>query len=219
MSEFAAPIQSTGPEGVAAPEAPPAALRSALVGAIDRRRWQLRWRAAIAGAVSVAIAAVLLGGGVFAGGPDPVLAIDEGNEWVRVQILNGDAGAAEMTRELQEAGIDGEVKLVPAAPQFVAHWMGIAQTPACGEGCAGLANTDAGFDGNVFQIRRDAIYKLSETSTILYVGREAEAGETPRDFPPREYDLRVLPLGGQGDGAKSWAQALNPIRVQRDGSN
>jgi len=98
------------------------------VGAIGRRRSRIRFRASIAGAASVGLVAALLGGGVLAGGPEQVLAIDDnGGEWVKVRILDGEAGAAEMTRELKEAGIDGEVQLVPAIPQFVGHWMGISQ--------------------------------------------------------------------------------------------
>jgi hypothetical protein len=217
MTDSRTPIQKSSPGSGAAAAQPPIALRRALVDAIARRRRHRRLRAATAGGVCVAVAVGLLGGGVLTGGPERVLAIeDDGGAWVKVRILDGQAGAEEMTKELQDAGIDGEVRLVPAVPQFVGQWMGIAQVdpPPCDhpENCAGLAGTDASFEDDVFEIRRDAIYKLAETRTILYVGREPEPGETALDFPPRSYDLRVVPLGGNpSDGSESWAESLDPL--------
>jgi hypothetical protein len=202
------------------PAAPPIALRNALVDAIGGRRRRIRSRLAVAGGVCVAVAAAVLAGGMLTGGsPERALAIDDGNEWVTVRILDGEAGAAEMTQELQDAGIEGEVQLVPAVHRFVGGWMGVAQDPACGEGCSGLADTNARLKGDVFRIKRAAIRKLAGTRAILYVGRKPDAGETARDFPPRNHDLRVIPFGSPGNGSGSWAQALNPIHVRRAGSN
>jgi hypothetical protein len=210
-------IQQPIRPGVAAAGQPPAALRSALVGAIGRRRRRLRLRAAIAAGVCVAVGAVLFGGGVLTSGPERVLAIDDsGGEWVKISILDGEAGAAEMTRELQEAGIDGEVQLVPAVPQFVGHWMGIKL--GNGDPCdlkkrrleqkgpkhatcllPVFGGYGGGLDGDVFEIRRALIegdvpgpgdYEL-KTPVTLYVGREPEAGETPTDAPP----LGAMPIG------------------------
>lgn len=182
----------------------PAALRSALVGAIGRRRRRVRYRAAIAGGVCAAVAAALLGGGVFAGGPERVLAIENGSEWLRVQILDGDAGAAEMTQELQDAGIDGEVQQVPAVPQLVGHWMGIG-VPRCQNKCGdptvtsvepGVGGIAIGLDGDTFVMRRDYISDLFPGKRLtFYVGREPEAGETPLDAPPPSDKLLVFRLG------------------------
>jgi hypothetical protein len=154
-------------------------------------------------ATSVAVVAALFGGGVFTGGPERVLAIEEGNEWVTVRILDGEAGAAEMTRELQDSGIDGEVRVVPADPQFVGHWIGVALGPdprSCDLPesapdnviCLNpvLGGAAVGLDDNVFEIRRDAIDKL-KTPAVFYVGRAPEAGETPVD--PR--DLGLIDIG------------------------
>jgi hypothetical protein len=203
MSDLSAPIQ------------PPAALRSALVGAIRRRRSRIRLRAAVLAVTSVAVVAVLFGGGVFTGGPERVLAVeDNGGEWVTVQILDGEAGAAEMTQELQDAGIDGEVRLVPAIPEFVGHWMGLDQLDPrqapdycevypMGKGprtvCANpplVGGDDARFEGDTFQLRRDAVEKLEGTRTIFYVGREPQPGEKAMEFPPDEHAVTVGPTGG-----------------------
>jgi hypothetical protein len=206
MSDFPAPTQ------------PPATLRIALVGAISRRRSRIRFRTSIAVAASVAVVAALFGGGVFTGGPERVLAIDDGSEWVTVEILDGDAGAAEMTQELQDAGIDGEVRLLPAIPAFVGHWMGVNQqepldntgndTDLCelnpmgeppGTVCADpplVGGDDADFEGDTFRIRRDVIGDLAGTHTIFYVGREPEPGETALEFPPPNRPATPGPNGG-----------------------
>jgi hypothetical protein len=200
MTDAHSPTQQPG-LGTAAATRVPIALRSALVGAIKRRRSRIRLRAAMAGAASIALAAALFGGGAFTGGPERVLAIDDnGGEWVKVRILDGEAGAAEMTRELQDAGIDGEVQMVPAVPRFVGQWMGIAQVdplppPDCDLPedappdliCVNpplLSGSDAGFNGDVFRVRRDAIGQLAGVRTIFYVGREPQSGERPLDRPP-----------------------------------
>lgn len=181
---------------------PPVALRTALVGGIRRRRTRIRFRAAAAVATSVAVVAALFGGGVFTGGPERVLAIDDGSEWVTIRILDGEAGAADMTQELQDAGINGEVRLVPAVPEFVGHWMGLNQEAPTDQAqvcdlyplgetprsvCANpplVGGNDAQFEGDTFRIRRDVIRDLAGTRAIFYVGREPEPGETPLEFPP-----------------------------------
>ena len=44
-----------------------------------------------------------------------------------MRILDGQAGAEEMTRELQNAGIDAEVRPLPAVPGLVGSWMGVRE--------------------------------------------------------------------------------------------
>jgi hypothetical protein len=205
MSDLPAPLQPSGLGG-AAPADPPVALRNALVDAIGRRRRRIRSRMAVAGGMCVAVAAAILAGGVLTGGsPERALAINDGSEWVTVRILDGEAGAAEMTQELQDAGIGGEVRVVPAAPQFVGQWMGVTLGPHPGS-CPRPEHTPAavdvmclnpmlggsavGLDGNVFEIRRDAVYEL-KTPAIFYVGREPEAGETAVD----PSDLNLIQIG------------------------
>jgi len=172
------------------------------------------------------VAAVLFGGGVFTSGPERVLAIDDDDGWVKIRILDGEAGAAEMTRELQEGGIDGEVRLLPAIPQAVGHWMGITlgrETPRrpCDLPedappdleCANpplLLGDDVNFGGDRFEIRRDAIYLLGETRTIFYVGREPEPGETPLDSPPRGVDLGFVYPAVVSPGQR--ARPIEPLR-------
>lgn len=183
---------------------PPAALRIALVGAIRRRRSRIRVRASVAVATGVAVVAALFGG-VFAGGPEPVLAIDDnGGEWVTVQILDGDAGAAEMTRELQDAGFDAEVRALPTTPDQVGRWMGVAlgvdptqcdlpervpndvtcATPPVLDAMRGIRFAD-----DVLRIPSDKARLLESTHVIFYLGREPEAGEHAVLEPPRSVDM------------------------------
>jgi hypothetical protein len=212
MSDFVGPIQPDLGDGGAAQA--PIAIRSALVGAISRRRSTLRMRGVIAGAACVALTAALLVGGVFTGGPEPVLAIDDdGGEWVKIRIIDGGAGAAEMTHELQDAGIDGEVRLLPAIPEFVGHWLGLNQVDPrqaphyceaypIGKGpravCANpplVGGDNARFEGDTFQLRRDVIGDLAGTRTIFYVGREPGPGETAQEFPPADRPVTPEPNG------------------------
>jgi hypothetical protein len=205
MSDLPGPIQPSG-FGGATPADPPVALRNALIDAIGRRRRRIRSRLAVAGGVCVAVAAAVLAGGLLTGGsPERALAIDDGSEWVTVRILDGEAGAAEMTQELQDAGIDGEVQSLPSTPDYVGHWMGISlgrESPPqpCGQPkdapsdteCVNpplLAGDDVSFAGDAFRIRRNAIYKLGETRAVFYVGREPDPGEKPLDSPPPGTDL------------------------------
>src|SRR5215208_544592 len=108
----------------------------------------------------------------------PIGGIWPGHQWVRVRILtHGEAGAAEMTRELQDGGIDGEVRLLLAIPQAVGHGIAVSlgqeaprrpcnlpeEAPPDLE-CANpslLVGDDVSFAGDSFQIRRDAIYLLA----------------------------------------------------------
>jgi hypothetical protein len=188
---------SLGPPLQIADAQPPPALRDALVAAISRRRRRTRFRLAVTAGALVAAAAIVLAGGVFSSGPARVLAVDTDGSWVSVQVIDGQAGAAEMTSELQKAGINGEVKLLPATPDLVGEWMGVQvvneSQPQCGStlppglSCANAPLLDAGeaqMDGDALRIRSDAANKLSGKQLVFYLGRAPQPGEEPRDGPP-----------------------------------
>jgi hypothetical protein len=174
---------------------PPAALRAALVVAIARRRRRVRFRSALAGGTGIGVAAIALAVGLLARGPSPALAIDsDAGPWVEVRIENGQAGADEMTSELQAAGINAEVKLIPAGPDFVGRWMGFLRTdpPLLQPGEAPtvpshpcllaappplLASHQGYVDGDLLAIRRDT--ELSDARWAFYLGREPQGSERP----------------------------------------
>ena len=176
------------PAGI--PDASPA-LRTALVGAIARRRRRLRARAATACAAGIAVAGAL-GVGLSAGGPPQALAIETTGDWVEVRIVDADnAEAAAMTEQLQDAGIEVEVRTIPAPADLVGSWMGILQPgsppPDSHVGPDGLAPAppplldadESRTTHNVFSIRRDAVSKLAGHQFVLYVGRAPQPGEQP----------------------------------------
>jgi hypothetical protein len=127
-----------------------------------------------------------------------VLAIDNSEPgWVKVSILDGQAGADQMTQELQSAGIDGQVQLLPATPDLIGHWMGVREvnesSPPCGGAtpaglsCANpplLSAGEASFSGDSLEIRSDAISKLNGAQLAFYVGRAPEGNEQPLEGPP-----------------------------------
>lgn len=195
---------------------PPVALRTALVTAIARRRRNVRRRVAGAG-LAAGAAALALGIGLSSTGPSQALAIDtDGGKWLEIHIVNADgAEAAEMTEQLHEAGIDVEVRLLPAPDGLAGNWMGIQQVdpppptaPAPSSPDAPipapaplLAPNESRSTSTMLAIRRDAVYKLSEVRWIFYVGREPGAGEQPQMlFPggPRPVDEDGQPLPDAG---------------------
>jgi len=149
--------------------------------------------------LGVAIAAVLLlvgigsGGG---GGPSRALAIDsDAGPWVEVRIQDGEAGAEEMTSELQAAGINAEVRLLPAESEEIGHWLGFlrvdppvlppGQDPRVRDIPCLLAvppplfaSHEGYVSGDLLAIRRDA--ELADSRWIFYLGREPQADEHPQ---------------------------------------
>jgi hypothetical protein len=153
--------------------------------------------------LGIAIAAALLlvgigsgGGGPVTRGPSPALAIDsDAGPWVEVRIQDGEAGAEEMTRELQAAGINAEVRLLPAEREFVGHWMGflradppllpsgedprVPTVPCLVHAPPPMFTSHQGYvDGDLLAIRRDA--ELADARWVFYVGREPHGDEQPQ---------------------------------------
>jgi hypothetical protein len=170
-------------------------LRRKLMG-VGLRLPQIR---VVALGLGVAIAAVLLlvgigsGGG---GGPSRALAIDsDAGPWVEIRIQDGEAGAEEMTSELQAAGINAEVRLLPAASDEVGNWMGFLRVdppvfppgkdptpddiPCLVAAPPPLFASHEGYvSGDLLAIRRDA--ELADSRWIFYLGREPQADEQPQ---------------------------------------
>ena len=189
----------------------PLALREALVDAIGRRRRRIRTRVAT-GCLAGVVAATALGVGLSGGGPSNALAIETTRDWIEVRIVDADAAeAASMTEQLQEAGIDIEVRTIPAPADLVGSWMGLLITPPpplppdAEDGPGGLAPAppplldegESRTTHDVFSIRRDAVDKLAGHHFVLYLGRAPESGESPQmlsgDGPH--------PVGGADDSA------------------
>jgi len=95
-------------------------LRGALVDGIER---DARRRRRLAGALPLAaVALAALAAAIASRGPERALAVSRDAGTIELRIADASAGAAEMTRELRAAGIDGEVRVVPVAPELVGKW-------------------------------------------------------------------------------------------------
>ena len=147
--------------------------------------------------IAIAAALVLVGiGSGGGGGPSRALAIDsDAGPWVEIRIQDEEAGAEEMTSELQAAGITAEVRLLPAESDEVGNWMGFLRVdpPVLQPGedprvpdipCLLavppplFASHEGYVSGDLLAIRRDA--ELADSRWIFYIGREPRANEQPQ---------------------------------------
>jgi hypothetical protein len=168
----------------------PAALRRALVEAIARRRRRIRTGIVTGCAATIAVAAALTTG-LSGTQPPKALAIQTTGNWIEVRIVNADnAEAVAMTQQLREAGLNIDVRVMPAPPSLVGDWMGIrdlddpppnfdpdaptdpAPAPLLGPGEQRMTNT-------LFAVRRDVVDRFEGRHFVLYVGRATQPGERP----------------------------------------
>jgi hypothetical protein len=172
------------------------AVRAEAPGLRARSRSRTRRRPICGVAIVAGLAAVALGAGLLSQDPSRALAVDsDAGPWVEVRIQDGQAGADEMTRELQGAGINAEVQLLPAAPDFVGQWMGflrvdrpvlppgqdprIPRVPCLLAVPPPLFQSHEGYiDGDLLAIRSDA--ELADARWVFYVGREPQGDEQPQ---------------------------------------
>jgi hypothetical protein len=144
------------------------------------RRWG---RAAVAGAVAVvAVVLVLVVAGPLRG--SPALAITHEDERATVRLLDPNAGVEAMERELEAAGIDGNVEEVAVSPSLVGRWMGaswlygppedVPEELGGGQRWSG-GSTDTpavSGGGKTLRLPADGVYQLT-----LWLGRPAEPDE------------------------------------------
>jgi hypothetical protein len=168
---------------------PPAEIRDALVSGIARRRRRDRSRVAMVGGAALLAAAVIATATELSDGPSPALAltIESRGTWVEVEIADADAGAAQMTRELRQAGIDASVRVIPTKPHHVGEWMGFQRV---GDGPKGRSADEQrradpwrhggiGARGATLTFRRQALARLQAERIVFYIGREPGEGEQP----------------------------------------
>ncbi|HEX2129565.1 MAG TPA: hypothetical protein VHF58_10160, partial [Solirubrobacterales bacterium] len=167
-------------------DAPPVAIRDALVGGIARRRRRARARVAVVGAVALLGAVTFGAASELSEGPPSAFAlvIEERGSWTEVRIKDADATAEQMTRELRDAGIGAEVHVLPTGRQHVGEWMGFQRvgTKASGAGrsrAAEWSRGDIGARGTTLLIGDSALGRLDRSRVVFYVGRERREGERP----------------------------------------
>jgi hypothetical protein len=106
---------------------PHSARRAALLSelrphAVPRRRRRLAIAAAAAAIVLVALVPALRDGSTT-----PALAVTRAGDTLELRIEDAAASGEELTRDLQEAGIDGEVRVIPVPSELVGTWAAIEE--------------------------------------------------------------------------------------------
>jgi hypothetical protein len=145
-----------------------------------------RRRLVAAAVAAVTLVAAALSVGAFTREPAPALAVERENGWIVLRIADVAAGEDALTRELREAGIDGEVRLLPVPPANVGSWAVISER--AGRPGAGRVAPEA--DASRETVRLDRVEYRRETLRIpiaevrestgyfvFYAGREAQPGE------------------------------------------
>jgi hypothetical protein len=162
------------------------------VGAdIARRHHRRRVGRIAAGAAAVGTAGVLVGvltfgKGGLSSGPAKALAVETEGPWLEVQILDTSADEQQMSEELQAAGLEADVHLVPTEPNLVHEWLGAIPGPLGPDLDAVVdgrpAPWNVTWDNDTLRIRRSVISELSGQELDLYIGRTPAAGEAPEMF-------------------------------------
>src|SRR5436309_1182633 len=93
----------------------------------DTHRWRSRRFGLAVIAVAAATAAVFVGLTVAAGpgglGPTAFAVSHLAGDKVAIKVVNTDATAAQMTRQLHNKGVNVSVRAVPTTPQLVGTWV------------------------------------------------------------------------------------------------
>ena len=175
-----------------------AAFRRQLAALPEPPRSRARAVAATVGAVAaVALVAVV----AATGGSSDALAITRDATTLELRIADASADAAQMTRELNDAGIRGRVLVVPVAPRLAGTWV------LTGE-IAGRQATCISPEGRppvAESVRLDAIenagrmlripiarVRQSSGSFVLIAGRDARPGERAHDVESPQAVQREL---------------------------
>jgi hypothetical protein len=162
-------------------------LRGALLDgiALDGRRRRRRLATALMG--TVALVAVLVTD-IASRETERALAVTRASGTIELRIADAAAGAREMTRDLRNAGIDGEVRVVPVEPGLVGRWAAVVEV-------AGSRGPHETVRLNRIDISPDAVRLSVEqvresTGRFLFLaGRRPRSGEPPairNGLVPRE---------------------------------
>jgi hypothetical protein len=106
-------------------------LRANLIDGIARsqRRSRAVRRRALAAAVTVGVALAVLLVAWGESRDNAALAITRDDHWLTVRLVDENATPEQIERELREAGIDADVRLVPERPELVGKWISVEVEP------------------------------------------------------------------------------------------
>jgi len=165
---------------------PASARRPALLAELRPRPVpQRRRRLALvaAAATALALAAVLVPT-LRDGGGAPALAVTHSGDWLELRIQDAGASGAQLTRELRDAGVDGEVRVIPVPAELVGTWAVIEEaSKRSGVPDFSAPPVEETVRLNTIEYGREVlrlpISRVRESSGhfILWAGRAAEPGE------------------------------------------
>jgi hypothetical protein len=123
--------------------------------------------------------------------PKPTYRFPPGNGWVVLHVSGTEAGHRRMERELRAGHIKGTVRLIPARPDEVGHWLGFERMPPLPKHYHGVGNRvdiapddpppgSKKADSNDIALRRSAFNAFPNARWIFYVGRAPHPGERPQ---------------------------------------
>ncbi len=131
--------------------------------------------------------------------------------WVVLHVSGTEAGARRINRELRAGPIKGKVRLTPAPPDQVGHYMGLKRVPPLPKHYHGAGNRiDIAFNdlphvhgpsANDVALRRYAFNAFPNARWIFYVGRAPGPGEGPRFWARTGWSMRMRLSSG---AAPAW---------------
>jgi hypothetical protein len=128
-------------------------------------------------------------------GPDPAPGVttksgsrgagagSSGGDWLELRIQDAGASGAQLTRELSDAGVDGEVRVIPVPAELVGTWAVIEEGAKPRVPAPSTAPAQETVRLNSIEYGREVlrlpIAQVRESSGhfILWAGREAQPGE------------------------------------------
>jgi hypothetical protein len=158
-------------------------LRGPLLAELRPRRRRAPLRALAAAALAAVVALTVAGIT-----RDPALAVERQDGWLVFTIHDASAGEAELTRELREAGIRGEVRSLPVPADRAGTWAVIAEhadpngappprdRPVAPRPESVVRLNRVVYERETLRIPIDEV-RESTGYFVFYVGREARPGE------------------------------------------
>jgi hypothetical protein len=147
------------------------------------RRHRRRLVPLVTAATALALAAILVPT-LLDGGATPALAVTRNGDSLELRIQDAGASGAELTRELRDAGVDGEVRVIPVPAELVGTWVVIEEAsrrPPGPDSSTPSVEETVRLNSIEFgrEVLRLPIAQVRESSGhfILWAGREARSGE------------------------------------------
>jgi hypothetical protein len=166
--------------------------------------------------------------------PPPTFPPAPADDWAVIRLGETRADGERMTEELQAAGIQGRVRMLPAQRQEVGTWMGFKRVPAFGPDERPHGNVfdillgdpahPRRYPGNSLALRHEAFAAYPDARWVFFVGRRPGPGEAAQTVgfegptnAARALEDRCKATGGRAtepDGDR-WCPSVRPGQIPR----